>query len=127
MRSQALSARRSGPSDGPTCVWVHGAPSVGKTHVLQAMCARAHGNSQSAAYLPLRRSRSSAAKSSAGYGQFSLVCLDDAETVAGNADWERALFRLHRELDEQGARLVLSRRRRRPQRCRSSWPISLRV
>ena len=25
----------------PTCVWVHGAPSVGKTHLLQALCARA--------------------------------------------------------------------------------------
>ena len=47
-------------------------------------------------------------RNSSGYGQFSLVCLDDAETVAGNANWERALFRLHRELDEQGARLVLA-------------------
>ena len=54
----ALSARRSGPSDGPSWVWVHGATSVGKTHLLQAMCARAHvsseNNVQSAAYLPLR-------------------------------------------------------------------------
>jgi len=104
---QALSAR-SGPSDGPTCVWVHGPLSVGKTHVLQAMCARAHGTSQSAAYLPLAEVAQLGGEILAGYGQFSLVCLDDAETVAGNSDWERALFRLHRELDEQGARLVLA-------------------
>ena len=105
---QALTARRTGPSDGPTCVWVHGPHAVGKTHLLQAMCARAHGNSQTAAYLPLVEVAQLGGEILSGYGQFSLVCLDDAETVAGNADWERALFRLHRELDEQGARLVLA-------------------
>jgi len=105
---QALTARRAGPSDGPTCVWVHGPLSVGKTHVLQAMCARAHAAAQSAAYLPLAEVAPLGGEILSGYGQFSLVCLDDAETVAGSADWERALFRLHRELDEQGARLVLA-------------------
>ena len=105
---QALTARRAGPSDGPTCVWVHGPPSVGKTHLLQAMCARANSNAQSAAYLPLAEVAQLGGEILSGYGQFSLVCLDDAETVAGSADWERALFRLHRELDEQGARLVLA-------------------
>jgi DnaA family protein len=105
---QALSSCRSSPSDGPTCVWVHGPLSVGKTHVLQAMCARAHGNSQTAAYLPLAGVAQLGGEILSGYGQFSLVCLDDAEAVAGNPDWERALFRLHRELDEQAARLVLA-------------------
>ena len=104
----ALSARRAGANDGPTCVWVHGTASVGKTHMLQAMCARAHAAAQSAAYLPLAEVASLGGEILSGYGQFSLVCLDDAETVAGNADWERALFRLHRELDEQGGRLVLA-------------------
>ncbi len=105
---QALTARRAGPSDGPTCVWVHGPLSVGKTHLLQAMCARANGDAQSAAYLPLAEVAQLGGEILSGYGQFSLVCLDDAETVASSADWERALFRLHRELDEQGARLVLA-------------------
>jgi len=104
----ALSARRTGANDGPTCVWVHGAASVGKTHMFQAMCASAHANGQSAAYLPLREVAQLGGEVLAGYGQFSLVCLDDAEAVAGNAGWERALFRLHQELDEQGGRLVLS-------------------
>ena len=108
----ALSARRSSTSDGPTCVWVHGAPAVGKTHMLQAMCARAHvnseGSAQSAAYLPLREVAQLGGEILSGYGQFSLVCLDDAEAVAADAGWERALFRLHQELDEQGSRLVMS-------------------
>jgi DnaA family protein len=105
---QVLTARREGPSDGPTCVWLHAPVSIGKTHLLQAMCARANVDSRSAAYLPLAEVASLGGEILCGYGQFSLVCLDDAETVAGNADWERALFRLHRELDEQGGRLVLA-------------------
>lgn len=95
---------RTGANDGPTCVWVHGAAGVGKTHLLQAMCARV----QSAAYLPLREVAQAGGEMLSGYSQFSLVCLDDAEAVAGNPGWERALFRLHRELDEQNARLVIS-------------------
>ena len=104
----ALSARRAGPNDGPTCVGVHGAASVGKTHMLQAMCASAHAHGLSAAYLPLREVAQLGGEILSGYGQFALVSLDDAEAVAGNAGWERALFRLHQELDEQGGRLVMS-------------------
>jgi DnaA family protein len=100
----AMSARRSGANDGPTCVWVHGAAAVGKTHLLQARCASA----QNAVYLPLREVAQLSGEILSGYGQFSLVCLDDAEAVAGNPDWERALFRLHQELDEQNGRLVIS-------------------
>lgn len=104
----ALSARRAGANDGPTCVWVHGTASVGKTHMLQAMCARAHSNGETAAYLPLREVAQLGGEILSGYGQFALVCLDDGEAVAGDASWERALFRLHQELDEQGGRLVMS-------------------
>ena len=103
----ALSARRTGANDGPTCVWVHGAASVGKTHMLQAMCASANAT-HTAAYLPLLEVAQLGGEILSGYGQFALVCLDDAEAVAGNASWERALFRLHQELDEQGGRLVLA-------------------
>jgi DnaA-homolog protein len=104
----ALSVRRSGANDGPTCVWVHGIAAVGKTHLLQAMCARAHDSGNAAAYLPLADLARLSDELLSGYGQFSLVCLDDAAAVAGDAAWERALFRLHQELDEQSGRLVLS-------------------
>ncbi|MGH8327336.1 MAG: HdaA/DnaA family protein, partial [Steroidobacteraceae bacterium] len=34
------------------------------------------------------------------------ICLDDLDAVAGRSEWERALFSLHREMDERGGRLV---------------------
>jgi len=96
------------PHQPPTCVWLHGASGLGKTHLLQALCARAGERGESAAYLPLAEARSMGPEVLSGFGQLALVCLDDVEPVLGNSDWEHALFRLHQELDEQRGRLVLS-------------------
>ena len=92
----------------PTCVWLHGPRSVGKTHLLQALCARAALTGEAAAYLPLADLSDTSADLLSGYGDFALVCLDDAQVVAARADWERALFRLHQELEERGGRLIAS-------------------
>jgi DnaA family protein len=92
----------------PTCVWLHAASGLGKTHLLQALCARAGEREESAAYLPLRHARSMSTEVLVGLGQLALVCLDDAQAVLGDADWERALFRLHQELDEQRGRMIVA-------------------
>ena len=92
----------------PTCVWLHGASGLGKTNLLQALCARAGERGESAAYLPVTEARSMGTEVLNGLGQLALVCLDDVEPVLGDSDWEHALFRLHQELDEQRGRLVLS-------------------
>jgi DnaA family protein len=96
------------PHQPPTCVWLHGASGLGKTHLLQALCARAGERGESAAYLPLDQARSMGAEVLSGMGELALVCLDNAEAVLGDSDWERALFKLHQELDEQRGRLVIS-------------------
>lgn len=92
----------------PTCIWLHGPASAGKTHLLQALCARAGVEGHTAAYVPLAEVLSSGEELLSGYGQLALVCLDDGEVLAGRDGWERALFRLHRELDEYGGRLVVA-------------------
>jgi DnaA family protein len=103
---RTLSDTTSGETRIPTCIWVHGVSGTGKTHLLQASCAAAQPGR--AAYVPLRESTGFDAELLSGYGQFALVCLDDAEVIAGRPAWEQALFRLHQELDEQGGRLVVS-------------------
>jgi DnaA-homolog protein len=92
--------------EAPTCVWLHGAAGVGKTHLLQALCVASGRAHEAAAYFPLIEASHLSAELLSGYGEFALVCVDDAQAIAGRDDWERALFRLHQELDERGGRLV---------------------
>lgn len=92
----------------PTCVWIHGAAGTGKTHLLQAVCARASREGRTAAYLPLLDVIDLGEELLAGFGELAIVCLDDAQSTAGRENWERALFRLHQELDERGGRLLVA-------------------
>ena len=41
-----------------------------------------------------------------GLPQLQCLCLDDVDKVAGQLGWERAIFRLLREMEENGGRLV---------------------
>jgi DnaA family protein len=99
------SLRRLRAGEPPTCIWLQGSHSSGKTHLLQALCASADS---SVAYVPLRQLAGLNQELLAGYGQYDVVCLDDVAVVAGRDEWERALFRLHQELDERGGRMVSS-------------------
>jgi DnaA family protein len=92
----------------PTCIWIHGAHGTGKTHLLQAVCARASREGRTAVYLPLPEVIELGEELLAGFGELAIVCLDDAQVLAGREPWERALFRLHQELDERGGRLLVS-------------------
>jgi DnaA family protein len=76
--------------DGPGC-WIWGAPSTGKSHLLQAICERVGAG---AAYLPLSDLRDAGPGILDGMAAQDFVCLDDVPAVAGDPDWEAALFRL---------------------------------
>ena len=43
-----------------------------------------------------------------GMGALDLVCLDDLQAVAGQPEWEIALFRLYEELRNSGGNLVVA-------------------
>jgi DnaA family protein len=103
-----LALHASDRARAPTCIWIHGAHGVGKTHLLQAVCARASREGRTAAYLPLPDVIDLGEELLAGFGELAIVCLDDAQVVAGREAWERALFRLHQELDERGGRLLVA-------------------
>lgn len=92
----------------PRVVWLHGAHGVGKTHLLQALCARATLRGERAAFLPLRDLPGATPELLAGLGSLQWVCIDDVESVLAESGWQRQLFALHQELEEQGGRLVLA-------------------
>jgi DnaA family protein len=88
-------------------VWLCGAAGCGKTHLLQASCARA-GETLRAGYFPLRQLAPLGVEALEGLGQLECLCIDDMEEVVGQIKWERALFAVVREAQESGARLVVS-------------------
>lgn len=91
----------------PGVVWLWGAQGTGKSHLLQAVCAAAPP-SQRLFYLPLRDWSGTATALLEGAGYLDMLCLDDLQCVAGNAQFERALFSTYRMLEERGASLVIS-------------------
>ena len=100
--SEILTALRS-PSALP--MWLWGAKGSGKTHLLQAACAAA---GEAAAYFPLDRTFSLPPEALAGYGRSPVLCIDDVDQVAGDQDWERALFSLFNEASELHNRLIFA-------------------
>jgi DnaA family protein len=87
--------------------WIWGPASSGKTHLLQAVCAAA-GPGVRAAYLPMKALRGLGAGALEGWGERHVLAVDDVDAVAGEAEFEHALFHLYNELNEHGGRLLVS-------------------
>ncbi|MDH5736756.1 MAG: DnaA regulatory inactivator Hda [Gammaproteobacteria bacterium] len=75
--------------------WVWGEQGAGRTHLLQAACRHAGDHGLRAAYVPLTELPSPDALD--GLSGFNLLCLDDLDSVLGDAGWEQALFMLINE------------------------------
>ena len=72
---------------GEPIIFVHGPLDSGRTHLLQAACHLAGGDAQ---YLPLAELRAyPPADVFQGIETLKLVCLDDLQTVLGQAEWEQ--------------------------------------
>ena len=100
--SEVLTALRSAAT---TPLWLWGAHGTGKTHLLQAVCA---GEGDAAAYFPLDRSLALPPEALAGFERTRVLCIDDADAVAGDPAWERALFGLFNEAADLHTRLIFA-------------------
>ncbi len=94
----------------PQSLWLHGPRDSGKTHLLQAVCHRAQGQDESAAYLPLKLMRELGPDTLDGLEQCSWICLDDVDAVLEQGDWEPRLFGLVNQAMDHGARLLMAAR-----------------
>ena len=91
----------------PGLIWLCGPEGSGKTHLLQALCARAGAGAR---YLPLTQLQGFGPAALAEWHGARWLCLDEVETVIGDAAWERALFSLYRDSEERGASLLMAAR-----------------
>lgn len=99
-----LQAVANGSSAG--MFWVAGPAGVGKSHLLQAVCARARDRGTEAAYLSLTQLRQFGPEALEGWQSARIVAIDDLAQVAGDRDWEQRLFGLYREIEERAATLI---------------------
>jgi DnaA-homolog protein len=105
--NEELVALLASIADGPneSGCWLWGGAATGKTHLLQAVCERAGDRS---VYVPLALLAEAGPGLIDGLDSRDVVCIDDIQSIAGQEDWERALFMLYNELIAAGGRLVVA-------------------
>lgn len=100
--------QRAAQGQGEPLIFLWGEAGLGKTHLLHAYCRDAHRAGQSVSYLPLRVLQEYGGEVLEGLEAQDAVCLDDVGAVAGDAEWEQALFNLFNRLRDRGHGLVVS-------------------
>lgn len=98
----ALLVEAAGAGRGSGC-WLFGPAAAGKTHLLQAVSARAGDRS---VYVPLALLLESGTDVIAGLERREIVCIDDIDRVAGRDDWELAVFSLCNGIAAEGGQLI---------------------
>lgn len=88
-----------------------GEAGAGRTHLLHAACGDAAEAGRRVALLPLREAARWQAEAIEGWDTLDLVAIDDAQAIAGNRDWEAALFTLYNGLRDAGASLLVTANR----------------
>ena len=99
--------------NGPGC-WIWGAAASGKTHLLQAVCEKSDDR---AIYVPLAHLSDAGPAILQGLSSRQFVCLDDVHLVAGDADWDLALFELYNMVADSGG-ILLATAGAAPRECR---------
>ncbi len=82
-------------------------PGEGVSHLLQAVCHEAQREAISHIYLPLKELKTFGASLLNGAEEVSVICLDDVDLVAGDQEWEEALFHLFNRSREVSGCLVV--------------------
>ena len=100
-------ARRVAAGEVTGLSWYFGPEGVGKTHLLQAICAAASERVR-AGYLPLAEVAALGVGVLEGLPALDCLCVDDLERVVGRLEWEQALFGVLRELGEHGGTCVMA-------------------
>ncbi len=89
-------------------IYLWGGGSVGKTHLLQSACRVVSEAGRPCAYLTLKQANEFRPEILDGLEELSLVCIDDVNAVAGDKEWEIALFHLYNRAKDNDTLLIVS-------------------
>ncbi len=88
-------------------VFLWGGASTGKSHLLQAACHAITARGGNSVYLPMSEVDQFAPEMLEGLEQMPLVAIDDVDIIAGDRDWETALFSLYNRIRDSGNNRLL--------------------
>lgn len=88
-------------------VYLWGGGGTGKSHLLEACCGDGSVGDRRVAYIPLGDDRLEP-EMLQGLSDIELLCIDDVDSVAGDAAWEEALFHLYNQAELASCPLVLT-------------------
>jgi DnaA family protein len=106
----AIVAVASGGKGAEKMLFLWGADGSGKSHLLQAACRLAQELGLAPVYVPLAEAEALAPSLLEDAEQAPLVCLDDMDRIAGQAEWEAALFSLTERMRARGGIQVCAAR-----------------
>jgi len=92
--------------NGEDLIYLHGISGTGVSHLLQSSAHLSSELEQQAFYFSLAEPELSI-EVLKQLEIFEVLCIDNIEAVAGNADWEEALFHLFNQLRDSGKRLII--------------------
>ncbi len=92
----------------PRQYFLWGGESVGKTHLLQAICNHQSSTNQRAIYLPMKELVTQQADILNDMQHIDVLCVDDVDTVLGEKEWDRQLFLLINELRAHNKSIVMT-------------------
>jgi DnaA-homolog protein len=101
----ACEARARERGLAPTIIW--GVGCSGRSHLLQAICARAANAGRSVAYLPLGEPWAQPGMLN-GLDRLDVLCLDDIDARIDDPEWARGLFNVYNDSLEHGGNLVMT-------------------
>ncbi|MDH2999064.1 DnaA regulatory inactivator Hda [Pasteurellaceae bacterium LFhippo2] len=81
--------------------YIWGGKSSGKSHILKAVSNHFLLNGHTSSYIPLEKSHYFSPVVLDNAEQLDVVCLDDFQIIAGNEEWELAVFNLFNQIREQ--------------------------
>lgn len=93
---------------GEQFIYLWGKTGQGKSHLLQACCHEAQRRNLSSFYFDLAHCEQSDPQVLNGLDECDLVCFDNIEHIAGNANWEIAVFNFFNQHRDLGHKLIVS-------------------
>lgn len=95
-------------TSGESYIFLWGTSGVGCSHLLQSACHYAEARGHHSIYLPLDELVSFSTDVLEGIEQLPLIALDNIQAIAGNSEWEAALFHLYNRVQQRQGHLLIA-------------------